>query len=412
MSFAIKVILVLLSVFVLEFYFVKKVIASIKNLFPKISKKKLKIGKWIILTIVNIYPIIAIFAWVYVFINKIGYFQPPENIFFDYFVLYPFWVGTMIIVQSTLFFLIIEILSLIIALFLKNYNEKIKRTKTFLFFIIFVVAVIYVPSRIIYDYNTVEINEIKFTKENLPKSLEGFKIVFISDIQADRYTDEKRLSNYIEKVNSTNPDLILMAGDMITSTPDFIELSANQLSKLKSKYGIYTCVGDHDNWAYRGDNERSLNEVTNALSKVNIPMINNNKLYLGVGEANIEVTFVTNTYVETISDKVLDSLSTSNGKSDLRIFLTHQPREFLLEKAIEKKYDLFLAGHTHGGQITFLFPFYNLSPTMIETPYMRGEFNFGKTLMIVTKGLGMSLAPVRYNATPEISVIKLSKNYE
>ncbi len=409
MPFAVKVILVLLAVLILEIYFVKRVVGSINSLFPKISQKKLKIGKWIILTLVNIYPIIAIVAWVYVIINKIGYFQPPENIFFDYFVLYPFWVGTMVIVQSTLFFLILEILNFVILPFTKQIKEKIKHIKFILFFIIFTAAVVYVPIRIIYDYNSVEINEIVFTKENLPQSLEGFKIAFISDIQADRYTDEKRLSNYIEKVNSTNPDLILMAGDMITSTPDFIELSSNQLSKLKSKYGIFTCVGDHDNWAYKGDNERSLREVTSALAKVNIPMIDNEKLILGIKNANIEVTFITNTYVETVNEQILDSLTNNTNKAEVRIFLTHQPREFLVEKAVEKNFDIFLAGHTHGGQITFLFPFYNLSPTMIETPYMRGEFNFGKTLMIVTKGLGMSLAPVRYNSTPEITVINLSK---
>lgn len=44
---------------------------------------------------------------------------------------------------------------------------------------------------------------------------------------------------------------------------------------------------------------------------------------------------------------------------------------------------------------------------MIETPYMRGEFKFGQMLMVVTRGLGMSLSPVRFNSTPEISVIKL-----
>jgi predicted MPP superfamily phosphohydrolase len=409
MPFAIKVILVLLSVLVLEVYFVKRVVSSIKLIFPKISDTKIKIGKWIFLTFVNIYPIIAIVAWIYVIVNKIGYFQPPENIYFDYFVLYPFWVGTMIIVQSTLFFLLLEILHLLSLPFIKNVKSKVTQVKSLLFFFIFICAFTYVPIRIIYDYKAVEINEIIFNKENLPNSLNGFKITFISDIQADRYTDEKRLSNYIEKVNSTNPDLILMAGDMITSTPDYIELSANQLSKLKSKYGIYTCVGDHDNWAYRGDNERSLSEVTNALSKVNIPMIDNGKLVLGIDSSNIEITFVTNTYVETVKEKTLDSLSENVSKADLRIFLTHQPRQFLVDKAKDKNFDLFLAGHTHGGQITFLFPFYNLSPTMIETPYMRGEFKFGKMLMIVTKGLGLSLAPVRYNATPEVSLIRFSK---
>lgn len=246
-------------------------------------------------------------------------------------------------------------------------------------------------------------------KENLPKSLEEFKIAFISDIQADRYTDEKRLSNYIQIVNSTNPDLILMAGDMITSTPNYIDVSATQLGKLKSKHGVFTCVGDHDNWAYRGDSERSKNEITDAFSKVGIPMINNNKLVLGIDSSTIEVTFITNTYVETIDSNTLNLLSNDKNKADFRIFLTHQPREFLLKKAIESNYDLLLAGHTHGGQITFLFPFYNLSPTMIETPFMRGKFSFGNTLLIVNRGLGMSLAPVRYNSTPEVTLITLSK---
>lgn len=81
MPFAIKVILVLLSVLILEVYFVKKVIGSINIIFPSVSKKKIKIGKWIVLTLINIYPVIAIAAWSYIFITKFGYFVPPENFF-------------------------------------------------------------------------------------------------------------------------------------------------------------------------------------------------------------------------------------------------------------------------------------------------------------------------------------------
>ena len=407
MPFAVKVILVLLSVFVLEFYFVKKVISSIKILFPKVAVKKIKIGKWIILTLINIYPVISIFSWAYYYFTKAGFFAPPENFLFDYFILYPFWFGTMLIVQATLFFVILEV----IGLFFIPFYEKVKRIKikSVFYFLIFAATVVYVPIRIIYDYNSVEIREVVFAKENLPESLNGFNITFVSDIQADRFTNENRLSNFIDKLNSTNPDLVLMAGDMITSTPDFIELSANQLSKINAKHGVYTCVGDHDNWAYRGNIEKSLSEVTQALSKVNIPMIDNNKLILGIDSSNIEVTFITNTYVETVSEKLLDSLTNNTNKADLRIFLTHQPREFMIKKAAEKKYDLYLCGHTHGGQVTFLFPFYNLSPTLAETTYMRGDFWFDDMLMIVTRGLGMSLAPVRFNSTPEITLIKLVK---
>jgi hypothetical protein len=200
-----------------------------------------------------------------------------------------------------------------------------------------------------------------------------------------------------------------MAGDVITGSPDYINSSAEYIGKIKSKYGVYTCVGDHDNWAYRFDNPRSLREITQALAKKNVQMINNDTLSIHVDNSIIGITFVTNTYVERINETKLENVASLNKIADLKIFLTHQPRQNLLDKAIEKNFDLFLAGHTHGGQITFLFPFYNLSPTLSETTYMRGDFRFDNLLMIVTRGLGMSLAPIRYNSTPEIVELLIRK---
>jgi len=247
---------------------------------------------------------------------------------------------------------------------------------------------------------------VKYQKENLPLALENFKIVFISDIQADHYTDEKRLSNYLNKVNSLNPDLILIAGDLITTGPDYIELSAREVGKLKAKYGVYSCVGDHDNWAYRNDYVRSLTEVKSALNYHGVQMIDNNIKKINVDSAAIAITFITNTYVETVSQNILDSLS-FNNEGNFKIFLTHQPQPRLIESGQNNGFDLLLAGHTHGGQITFVFPFIQLTPTMFETQYIRGDFWFGEMLMIVSRGLGMSLAPLRYNSTPEITLIKL-----
>ncbi len=162
MSFAVKVILVLLSVFILEYYFFKRVLGSVKTLFPKISNRKIYFTKKIVLIIINIYPVIAIFAWIYVIINKTGYFQPPQNIFFDYLILYPFWVGTIIIIQATLFFLIVEIVSFLTMLFYSNQKEKVIRIKSVIVLVVFLASLVYVPFRIIYDYKSVEINHINF----------------------------------------------------------------------------------------------------------------------------------------------------------------------------------------------------------------------------------------------------------
>ncbi len=90
---------------------------------------------------------------------------------------------------------------------------------------------------------------MQFEKSDLPQSLENFKIVFISDIQADHYTDKPRLEKFVSTVNSLHPDLVLIAGDLITTGPDYITISGQEVGKIKSKYGVYSCVGDHDNWA-------------------------------------------------------------------------------------------------------------------------------------------------------------------
>jgi predicted MPP superfamily phosphohydrolase len=274
-------------------------------------------------------------------------------------------------------------------------------------FVILVFFFFYVPIRIIYDYKNVSVRIVEYKKDNLPESLNNFKIAFIADIQADKYTDDARLQNFIDKVNSTNPDLVLVAGDLITSTPDYIEKSAEYVGRINSKYGIYSCVGDHDNWAYREDNVKSIREITEAMKKKKVHLIDNSKMEMNINEANVCITFITNTYVETINNKLLDNLAQNSDSSDLKIFLTHQPRNHLIDKAVERNYDLYLAGHTHGGQITLLFPFVYITPTMFETKYIRGDFYFGNMLMTVTRGLGMSLAPIRYNSTPEVTVIVL-----
>jgi hypothetical protein len=309
--------------------------------------------------------------------------------------------------QTGIYFAVVDLFKLIFYPVYKQRKEKINSYIAKAMFVILVFFAVYVPIRIIYDYKNVSIRIVEYEKENLPADLEGFKIAFIADIQADKYTDDDRLQYFIDKVNSTNPDIILIAGDLITSTPDYIKKSAEFVGRMNSKYGIYSCVGDHDNWAYREDNPRSIKEITDALAEQDVEMVHNSKRDIKVGDSDLCITFITNTYVETINEKVLDSLTYNDAGCDLKIFLTHQPRSVMIDKAVKKDYNLFLAGHTHGGQITLTFPFVYITPTMFETKYIRGDFWFDNMLMVVTRGLGMSLAPIRYNSTPEVTLIIL-----
>ena len=389
----------------LEYYFTRKLNRVFKTLFPDYPRKKKYIIIYSFLVLLNLYPVILIFNAIYAAITKQSV-AFPQNIFADYLLLYPFWVLIILILQVSALFFFVDLLKLIFYPLYKKHKHTLYRVQVKIFLALTVFFAIYIPARIIYDYNTVEVRNVEYQKNNLPKELDGFKIAFISDVQADRYTDEKRLKRYVDKINDSKPDLVLVAGDVITSTPDYIENAGKYLGMIKSKYGTYSCVGDHDNWAYRQDYERSLREVSGALNHYNVEMPDNELRYFEIDSSRIGVTFITNTYVSEISETTLQNITSSN-KAEFKIFLTHQPQDFLINSAVKNNYNLFLAGHTHGGQITLVFPFVQLTPTLIETRYIKGDFYFNDMLAIVCGGLGMSLAPVRYNSTPEIVLITL-----
>lgn len=406
MSFFVLALLVFVSIVITEFYFANKISNSIKTLYKGISYKKIKTIKIIGLIYFNIMPLFVIGLRIYSSIAG-ERLSAPQGLWVDYLFIYPFWIMVMIMVQIMIFVIPIDLIRLVIKPFIKLNIEKVTLWNARFFGVLFIIFVIYVPARIIYDHNAVDARVIEYKKEGLPDSLKGFKIGLISDVQADKYTTEKRLDKFIEALNKEKPDLVLIAGDIITSTPNYIETAADALGKIEAKYGAFTCVGDHDNWAYRGDYKRSLREVTEALAEVGIPMVDNERLIFNVDSAKVGVTFVTDNYVTRVPRDLLDSLSNGKGDYDVKIFLTHQPNQYMIDAAKENDYDLFFAGHTHGGQITFLFPFFQPSVTHIETSYVRGEFWFDKMMMVVTPGLGMSLAPIRYNSTPEVNIIKL-----
>ena len=409
MGLVVRIILFIALLFLVEFYFIKKTLKTVESIYPSFSKK-IKLYRNIVLLFFNLYPLFVIVLWSYQAIAKPLNFYFPEGRGIDYLLIYPFWFFIILATQCILLFLIVDIIKIILYPVYKKFKQKILPYESRLFFIIIVFFTAYVPLRMIYDYNTINIRETVYHKKNIPDKLNNFRIVFISDIHADRYTDRKRILKFIRDVNSQNPDLVLIGGDFISSGPQYIDTAAIYLGRINSKYGIYSCVGDHDNWAYRNDNQRSRREITEALAKQNLFMYDDKKISLLIDNAKIGITFATETYPKRIRPDELDSLVDHTvSKNNLNIMLVHQPRQIVINAAVKNKYDLILAGHTHGGQITFLFPFINLTPTLIETNRIKGDFYLGKTMMLVTPGLGMSIAPVRYNSTPEVTVIDIKK---
>ena len=226
----------------------------------------------------------------------------------------------------------------------------------------------------------------KYTIKN--DLLKGVKLVFASDFHIDRYA-KKRLERTVRLINAQNPDLVILGGDFIKGhdgkfTLD-IETQSRELGKIKAKTAAV--LGNHDGWY---DKER----VAEALSNCGISVLAN---------SNIKVDDLWIAGVEDLQTGNPDITKALKNTSRPRILITHSPDIYY---DVKENVDLILAGHTHGGQVYI--PFFGAPsvPSKYGSKFAERIINETQNTMIITKGIGTSILPVRFCAVPEIIVIE------
>lgn len=218
-------------------------------------------------------------------------------------------------------------------------------------------------------------------------SLHGKKIVFVSDFHIAK-SEKLRLKRIVSLINKQKPDIVISGGDYIKghtgkSTLD-IETIAYELSKIEAP--VYSVLGNHDGWY---DKFR----VKKALEQNGIHVLSNsNEKFEDITIAGIED-------LQTGNPDISKSLS---GTSSPRILVTHTPDIYY---EVNDDVELILAGHVHGGQVRLPLKGSIIVPSQFGTKFACGDFNETKNRMIVTKGLGTSILPVRFLTLPEIVVI-------
>ena len=329
-------------------------------------------------------------------INLLDYPQP---------LAYWFWLGLIFVFQLATWVIVTDLIKLVATYFYGDKNV-ISRWYPHLIAALFTIIFLFTAATTYLHTTQVQAQHHTISIENLSKSLQGFKIVHITDIQGDEYTGSDEIRNYIKHVNQQNPDLIIFTGDLISYGTDFIDMSAQELGKAKSKYGTIAVVGDHDYWA-------GLDNIEPALNNQNIPLLQDENHTIQINNtSNITITGVTEVYSKKANSTVVDSLTKSTASSDLKIFASHQVNDQLISKAQQQNYHLMLSGHTHGGQIHVPFMGMNFSASQQETQYVQGLYRENSLPINVNNGLGFTLAPIRYEAPPNISVITLQKKRE
>ena len=315
-------------------------------------------------------------------------------------MIYPFWIGVILSVQLALFLLVTDATRLLLFPVYRRHRARWLRIQARVVIVIVCAGSAYVIARIYNDTFTVRTRETEIRVKNLPESLEGFRIAQIADVQVDGRTNGPRVQSFVDRVNGLNPDLILFCGDLVTSGTGYIEAAAEALGKLEARYSTYACLGDHD---FFSDSAK----VISSLEKSGVTVLNNSVALVPTNPSPISLVGITNVYRTRPAENVLQTLEQQRTQAAVNILLTHQPSEWLVKHAEENRYDLFLAGHTHGGQIVFPLPGFLLTGSSFETAYVSGLYRVGSMYVSVTNGFGLTLAPVRYNAPAEITLITL-----
>jgi uncharacterized protein len=319
---------------------------------------------------------------------------------FDRAFTYPFWIG---IVLGTQLFILVLAMDLVKLVLLPIYRRKKEGWQTIEAWVIAAavgLTSLYVIARVYSDTFLLRTRSTEFRVANLPAGLDGLRIVHIADLQVDNRTNARKLDPYIDEVNRLNPDLILFSGDAVTSGTGFVEHAAEAMGKLKARFGTYACVGDHDYFA-----DRKL--VVDRLEAKGIVVLENRTTTVPVVDGSVLITGVTNVYRNQVSEETVDNLARERAPASLSILLTHQPSPWLVRLAADCEYDFFLGGHTHGGQIVFPLPGFLLTGSSFETKYVTGFYRVGSMLVSINNGLGLTLAPIRYHAPAEVTLIVL-----
>jgi predicted MPP superfamily phosphohydrolase len=254
--------------------------------------------------------------------------------------------------------------------------------------------------------------------DDLPESLDGLKIVQISDLHlAGFYHARGRLIKVIRNINLIKPDLIINTGDFITFGWRESGGYDTILAKAVSRYGNFAIMGNHDAGTYNpefSEAEKTNNVlvIKNFIKASGYTVLNDSNALVMIGNSKLGIIGVTSKgrFPEIIHgniDKAVEGLDSA----DFRIFLTHDPNHWLTAVAGKRpEMNLTMSGHTHGMQMGIMTRRLKWSPSKYWYPNWNGVYRNGKQVHYVNRGLGVLGIPFRIWMPPEITIITLTKN--
>jgi predicted MPP superfamily phosphohydrolase len=242
------------------------------------------------------------------------------------------------------------------------------------------------------EANTLIVENVEISLERLPKKLENFRIVHLSDIHHSPFTNLEHITRAVKIANDLKPDMFVLTGDYVSHEAEYIEPVARVLGALKSEFGTFACLGNHDHWT-------DAEAVTRSFRAAGINVLINQGIRLTAREASFWIGGVDD-YMVGKTD--LRAALRGSFPDEMKLLLAHNP--VILRQAARAEVDLVLSGHTHGGQVKLRDEEKRILP---RRKLKNGLHRRRRTQIYITRGIGTVVLPVRFGCPPEISFIEL-----
>jgi len=231
---------------------------------------------------------------------------------------------------------------------------------------------------------------------------DNIKIIQFSDTHISEFFDMDNLKKTVNKINNENPNIVVFTGDLIDQfnkyeNKDNIHEIGEVLSEINAPSGKYAIYGNHD---YGGGAENAYRQI---MADGGFQLLVNEKVK--TEEYNINIIGMDDSIFGTFDKEIIVS---HLDEDCFNIILSHEPD--VAEHFLEYNADLFICGHSHGGQVNL--PFISYTPPLAQK-YVRGMYavdNYRQTKIYVNVGLGTSKIPMRFMAIPELTVFTLKNS--
>lgn len=249
-----------------------------------------------------------------------------------------------------------------------------------------------------------ELNTYTISSRGLPDAFDGYRIAQVSDLHNAEFGD--RNQRLLEMLREAEPDMIAITGDLIDSRKTNIAVALAFAEEAVKFAPCYYVSGNHEARVSEYQDLKTGLEAAGVTvlddAQVKIEVSGESITVIGVNDPSFHADYLTSDAA--VMDRKLSELSSEDA--GFAILLSHRPE--LFDTYVAHDMDLILTGHAHGGQ--FRLPLIGglIAPNQGLFPkYNDGLYSEGNTNMIVSRGLGNSIIPFRFNNRPEVVLIEL-----